>query len=35
MTVVLFHEKKDVQPSIAVEDFRGGVAIGFGVAYSG
>jgi hypothetical protein len=35
MTVVLFARKKDVQPIIAVEDFWGGVAIGFLVAYSG
>jgi hypothetical protein len=35
MAVVLFARKKDVQPLIAVEDFWGGVAIGFLVAYSG
>lgn len=35
MTVVLFARKKDVQPIIAVEDFWGGVALGFLVAYSG
>jgi hypothetical protein len=35
MAVVLFARKKDVQPIIAVEDFWGGVAIGFLVAYSG
>jgi hypothetical protein len=35
MAVVLFARKKDVQPLIAVEDFWGGIAIGFLVAYSG
>jgi hypothetical protein len=35
MTVVLFARKKDVQPLIAVEDFWGGVAIGFLAAYAG
>jgi hypothetical protein len=35
MTVVLFARKKDVQPLIAVEDFWGGIAIGFLVTYSG
>lgn len=35
MTVVLFARKKDVQPIIAVEDFWGGVAIGFLAAYAG
>jgi hypothetical protein len=35
MTVVLFARKKDVQPLIAIEDFWGGVAIGFLAAYSG
>lgn len=35
MAVVLFARKKDVQPFIAVEDFWGGIAIGFLVAYSG
>jgi uncharacterized membrane protein YfcA len=35
MAVVLFARKKDVQPLIAIEDFWGGVAIGFLVAYSG
>jgi len=35
MTVVLFARKKDVQPLIAVEDFWGGVAIGFIAAYVG
>jgi hypothetical protein len=35
MAVILFARKKDVQPIIAVEDFWGGVAIGFLVAYSG
>ena len=35
MAVVLFARKKDIQPLIAVEDFWGGVAIGFIVAYTG
>lgn len=35
MAVVLFARKKDVQPLIAIEDFWGGIAIGFLVAYSG
>jgi hypothetical protein len=35
MAVVLFSRKKDVQPIIAVEDFWGGVALGFLVAYAG
>ncbi len=35
MTVVLFARKKDVQPVIAVEDFWGGIAVGFLVSYSG
>ncbi|QDV15627.1 hypothetical protein Pan153_02430 [Gimesia panareensis] len=35
MTVVLFARKKDVQPLIAVEDFWGGVAMGFLAAYVG
>lgn len=35
MAVVLFARKKDVQPVIAVEDFWGGVAIGFLSAYMG
>jgi hypothetical protein len=35
MAVVLFARKKDVQPLIAVEDFWGGIAIGFLVTYSG
>lgn len=35
MSVVVFARKKDVQPIIAVEDFWGGVALGFLVAYSG
>lgn len=35
MAVVLFARKKDVQPLIAVEDFWGGVAIGFLAAYVG
>ena len=35
MSVVLFARKKEVQPIITVEDFWGGVALGFLVAYSG
>src|SRR6267378_1076823 len=35
MAVVLFARKKEVQPIITVEDFWGGVALGFLVAYSG
>jgi hypothetical protein len=35
MGVVLFARKKDVQPLIAIEDFWGGVAVGFLIAYSG
>ncbi len=35
MSVVLFARKKDVQPLIAVEDFWGGVAMGFLAAYIG
>lgn len=35
MAVVLFARKKDIQPFIAIEDFWGGVAIGFLVAYTG
>jgi hypothetical protein len=35
MAVVLFARKKDAQPLIAIEDFWGGVAVGFLVAYSG
>jgi hypothetical protein len=35
VAIVLFARKKDVQPLIAIEDFWGGVAVGFMVAYSG
>jgi hypothetical protein len=35
MAVVLFARKKEVQPIITVEDFWGGVALGFLVAYTG
>jgi uncharacterized membrane protein len=35
VTIVLFARKKDVQPLVAIEDFWGGVAVGFLVAYSG
>ena len=35
MVVVLFSRKKDVQPLVAVEDFWGGMAIGFIAAYAG
>jgi hypothetical protein len=35
MAVVLFARKKDAQPLIAIEDFWGGVAVGFLVAYFG
>jgi hypothetical protein len=33
--IVLFSRKKDIQPFLAVEDFWGGVAIGFVSAYVG
>lgn len=33
--IVLFSRKKDIQPFIAVEDFWGGLAIGFISAYIG
>lgn len=35
MAVVLFARKKDSQPIVSIEDFWGGVAIGFMVAYGG
>lgn len=35
MTVVIFARKRDIQPIITVEDFWGGIAIGFIASYSG
>lgn len=35
MAVVLLARKKEIQPIISVEDFWGGIAIGFFAAYSG
>lgn len=35
ITVVLLARKTDVQPLISIEDFWGGIAVGFLVAYSG
>ncbi|WP_438028922.1 hypothetical protein [Sorangium sp. So ce233] len=35
MAVVLLARKKDVQPVLAIEDFWGGVAVGFLIAYAG
>lgn len=35
MAVVLLARKRDVQPIVAIEDFWGGVAVGFLIAYSG
>jgi hypothetical protein len=35
VSIVLFARKKDVQPIIAIEDFWGGLAIGFLIGYSG
>ncbi|WP_437297802.1 hypothetical protein [Sorangium sp. So ce426] len=35
MAVVLLARKRDVQPILAIEDFWGGVAVGFLIAYSG
>ncbi|MGK3995205.1 hypothetical protein [Sorangium sp. So ce1024] len=35
MAVVLLARKRDVQPILAIEDFWGGVAVGFLIAYAG
>lgn len=35
ITVILFSRKKDVQPILAIEDFWGGVLLGFIVGYGG
>lgn len=35
VSIVLFARKKDVQPIIAIEDFWGGLTIGFLIGYSG
>ncbi|NIM13164.1 MAG: hypothetical protein GTO45_13680 [Candidatus Aminicenantes bacterium] len=35
MVVIIFARKKEVQPIIAIEDFWGGIALGFLVSYSG
>ena len=35
VSVIIFARKKDVQPILAIEDFWGGILIGFIVGYTG